>query len=279
MAVYAIGDIQGCYDELQALLEKLQFDPAKDKLWFVGDLVNRGPRSLDTLRFVASLGKRAITVLGNHDLHLLALASGNKSYKDSDDLNQVLEAPDRDELVHWLRHRPLMHQDAQLDFTMIHAGLPPQWDLQTARACASEVEAMLQGPDYRDFFDQMYGNKPNRWRPDLQGMDRLRFITNCFTRLRFVTKKGKLKLKLKGSPLGQKKKYIPWFAHPRRLTRNDRILFGHWSTLGYQEAQNTWALDTGCLWGGALTALRIDQDRPSPTQYQCQGQRDPAMFT
>lgn len=278
MAVYAIGDVQGCYDELQALLDSLQFDPANDRLWFVGDLVNRGPRSLDTLRYISSLGDNAICVLGNHDLHLLALAAGNERFRDSDDLNQVLDAPDRDELIHWLRHRPLMHIDKQLDFTMIHAGLPPQWDLSTARSCANEVEAVLQGPDYRDFFDQMYGNKPNRWDPELEGMDRLRFITNCFTRLRFVTRKGKLKLKLKGSPLGQKKKYIPWFSHPHRLTRNDRILFGHWSTLGYQVKQNTWALDTGCLWGGALTALRIDQDPPSPVQHQCQGQQDPAMF-
>ncbi|HEC06210.1 MAG TPA: symmetrical bis(5'-nucleosyl)-tetraphosphatase [Thiolapillus brandeum] len=278
MAVYAIGDIQGCYDELQALLDSLQFDPASDRLWFVGDLVNRGPRSLDTLRFVSSLGDRAITVLGNHDLHLLALASGNKRFKDSDDLNQVLDAPDRDELIHWLRHRPLMHHNKQLNFTMIHAGLPPQWDLTTAQACAREVEAVLRGPDYQDFFDRMYGNKPNRWDPERTGMDRLRFITNCFTRLRFVTKKGKLKLKLKGSPLGQKKKYIPWFAHPRRLTRNDRILFGHWSTLGYQHTQNTWALDTGCLWGGELTALRIDRSPPAPKQYQCEGQQDPTLF-
>ncbi|WP_457665306.1 symmetrical bis(5'-nucleosyl)-tetraphosphatase [Thiolapillus sp.] len=278
MAVYAIGDIQGCYDELQALLEQLRFDPADDRLWFVGDLVNRGPRSLDTLRFVSSLGDRAITVLGNHDLHLLALASGNKRFKDSDHLNQVLDAPDRDELISWLRHRPLMHHEKKLNFTMIHAGLPPQWNLATAQACAREVEAVLRGPDYREFFDQMYGNKPNRWDPDLEGMDRLRFITNCFTRLRFVTKKGKLKLKLKGTPLGQKKKYIPWFNHPHRLTRNDRILFGHWSTLGYQHRQNTWALDTGCLWGGALTALRIDQEPPEPAQYQCEGQQDPALF-
>ncbi len=278
MAVYAIGDIQGCYDELQALLGQLQFDPANDRLWFVGDLVNRGPQSLNTLRFVASLGDRAITVLGNHDLHLLALAAGNERFRDSDDLNQVLDAPDRDELIHWLRHRPLMHHDKQLNFTMIHAGLPPQWDLKTAQACAREVEAVLREPDCQDFFDRMYGNKPNRWDPELTGMGRLRFITNCFTRLRFVTKKGKLKLKLKGSPLGQKKKYIPWFAHPQRLTRNDRILFGHWSTLGYQHVQNTWALDTGCLWGGALTALRIDQDLPSPIQHQCQRRQDPAMF-
>jgi len=215
---------------------------------------------------------------GAYNAVMLALASGNKRFKDSNHLNQVLEAPDREELIHWLRHRPLMHRDGKLEFTMVHAGLPPQWDLTTARNCASEVEAVLRGSDYRVFFDQMYGNKPNRWDAALEGMDRLRFITNCFTRLRFVTRKGKLKLKLKGSPLGQKKKYIPWFAHPHRLTRNDRILFGHWSTLGYQVRHNTWALDTGCLWGGALTALRIDQDPPSPVQHQCQGQQDPAMF-
>lgn len=278
MAVYAIGDVQGCHEELRSLLDGLQFNPANDTLWFVGDLVNRGPRSLETLRFVASLGDRAITVLGNHDLHLLAMASGNKQFKDSDDLNQILEAPDRDELMHWLRHRPLMHHDQQLDFTMIHAGLPPQWDLTTAQSCAAEVEAVLRGADYPAFFNEMYGNKPNRWDPGLRGMDRLRFITNCFTRLRFVTNKGKLKLKLKGSPLGQKKKYIPWFAHPHRRTRNDRILFGHWSTLGYQQMQNTWALDTGCLWGGALTALRIDRNPPVPVQYQCTGQLNPALF-
>jgi bis(5'-nucleosyl)-tetraphosphatase (symmetrical) len=278
MAIYAIGDIQGCFDELQALLDKLRFDPSSDQLWFVGDLVNRGPKSLDTLRYVSSLGSSAITVLGNHDLHLLALASGNNRFRDSDDLNQILEAPDRDELIYWLRHRPLMHWNEQLGFSMIHAGLPPQWSLPTAQSCAAEVETVLRSDDYRVFFDQMYGNRPNRWNPELEGMDRLRFITNCFTRLRFVTKKGKLKLKLKGSPLGQKKKYIPWFAHPQRKTRNERILFGHWSTLGYQETQNTWALDTGCLWGGELTALRIDKSPASAIQYQCQGQQDPELF-
>ena len=233
MAVYAIGDIQGCYDELQALLERLNFDPSHDRLWFVGDLVNRGPRSLDTLRFVSSLGHHAITVLGNHDLHLLALASGNNRFKDSDHLNQVLEAPDRDELIHWLRHRPLLHHDEQLDFTMIHAGLPPQWDLATAKACAREVETVLQGPDYRDFFDRMYGNKPNRWDPTLSGMDRLRFITNCFTRLRFVTQKGKLKLKLKGSPLGRKENTCPGSSIPTvspGTNASFSVTGPHWAT-------------------------------------------------
>jgi len=278
MAVYAIGDVQGCYDELRRLLDQVRFDPAHDRLWFVGDLVNRGPNSLETLRFVKALGDGAVTVLGNHDLHLLALAAGNTRFQDSDDLAPVLAAPDREELIHWLRHRPLLHQDTALDFVMIHAGLPPQWDLATAKACAAEVEAVLRGPDHRAFFDRMYGNKPNRWDPRLTGMDRLRFITNAFTRLRFVSRKGKLKLKLKGPPGGHKAKFIPWFAHPHRRTRGVRILFGHWSTLGYREEENTWALDSGCLWGGRLTALRIDLGPPTPTHLPCPGRQNPADF-
>ena len=279
MAIYAIGDIQGCYDELRALLDQLQFDPASDRIWLVGDLVNRGPQSLETLRFVHSLGERAVCVLGNHDLHLLALASGNQRFKDSDDLNQVLEAPDRDELIHWLRHRPLLHHDAGLDFCMIHAGLPPQWDLATATACAREVEQVLRGPEHGYFFERMYGNMPNHWSGELEGMERWRFITNCFTRLRFVSRKGKLKLKLKGSPGSQKKKYMPWFLHHHRRTRNQRIVFGHWSTLGYQSVANVWGLDTGCLWGGKLTALRLDVADPYPVQYECPGRQNPADFS
>ncbi len=278
MATWVIGDIQGCYDELRALLDRLDFDPAADRLWFVGDLVNRGPRSLETLRFVRGLGDLATVVLGNHDLHLLALACGDGRSQPDEDLEAVLRAPDRDELIHWLRHRPLLHHDAALDFTLIHAGLPPQWDLQTAIACAREVEAVLRGEAHRDFFLQMYGNKPNRWDPELTGMDRWRFITNCFTRLRFVTRKGKLKLKLKGPPAGQKKKYVPWFLHPERRTRGERIVFGHWSTLGYSVAENTWGIDTGCLWGGKLTALRIDLPEPGPLQLPCAGAKDPMAY-
>ncbi len=278
MATWVIGDIQGCYDELRALLDRLDFDPLEDRLWFVGDLVNRGPRSLETLRFVKGLGELATVVLGNHDLHLLALACGDGRSPVDEDLEAVLRAPDRDELVHWLRHRPLLHHDAALGFTLIHAGLPPQWDLETAIACAREVETVLRGEAHGEFFRNMYGNKPNRWDPELTGMDRWRFITNCFTRLRFVTRKGKLKLKLKGPPAGQKKKYIPWFLHPDRRTRGERIVFGHWSTLGYSVAENTWGIDTGCLWGGKLTALRIDLPEPGPLQLPCTGARDPRQF-
>ncbi|MGE5625661.1 MAG: symmetrical bis(5'-nucleosyl)-tetraphosphatase, partial [Bacillota bacterium] len=169
MATFAVGDIQGCLDELKRLLERIGFDPADDLLWFTGDLVNRGPRSLETLRFVKRLGERAVCVLGNHDLHLLAVAEHKDKRRKSDTLDEVLEAPDRDELLHWLRHRPLLHHDAALGYTLIHAGLPPQWDLKTATACARELEAVLRGPDYAEFFEHMYGDKPRRWSPELEG--------------------------------------------------------------------------------------------------------------
>ena len=273
MATYAIGDIQGCYDELQRLLERLDFSETRDQLWFVGDLVNRGPNSLEVLRLVKSLGDAAVTVLGNHDLHLLALAHGNPKHKHSSNLNDILGAPDRDELIYWLRHRPLLHRDKKLAFTMIHAGLPPQWTMKTARACAREVENVLRGDQHVEYFLDMYGNEPRIWDQDLQGMARWRFITNCFTRLRFCAPDGSLQLQRKGAPDSDTHKHVPWFAHPQRASRKKRILFGHWSTLGFNASHNTWALDTGCLWGGKLTALRID---PHALQLPCPGQRDPA---
>ena len=273
MATYAIGDIQGCYDELQRLLERLDFSETRDQLWFVGDLVNRGPNSLEVLRLVKSLGDAAVTVLGNHDLHLLALAHGNPKHKHSSNLNDILGAPDRDELIYWLRHRPLLHRDKKLAFTMIHAGLPPQWTMKTARACAREVESVLRGDQHVEYFLDMYGNEPRIWDQDLQGMARWRFITNCFTRLRFCAADGSLQLQRKGAPDSDSQKHVPWFAHPQRASRKKRILFGHWSTLGFNASHNTWALDTGCLWGGKLTALRID---PHALQLPCPGQRDPA---
>jgi len=278
MPVYAFGDIQGCHDELQALLELLRFDPAADRLWFVGDLVNRGPKSLEVLRFVKGLGDAAVTVLGNHDLHLLALAAGNDKHKDEASLDPVLHAPDRDELLHWLRHRPLLHTDPALDFTMIHAGLSPDWDLATASACARELEAALQGDEHLAYFLDMYGNKPDHWDPALSGQERLRFITNCFTRLRYLNSDGSLALKEKGPPGSQQGGRLPWFEHPARLTRNTRILFGHWSTLGYVNSHNVWALDTGCLWGGTLTALRIDLPEPRPLHMPCTAQQDPRRY-
>jgi bis(5'-nucleosyl)-tetraphosphatase (symmetrical) len=276
VATYVIGDVQGCHDELLALLDRIGFDPAADRLWFVGDLVNRGPKSLESLRFVRDLGDLAVTVLGNHDLHLLAIAAGNDSKHNGDPgLEAVLAAPDRQELLDWLRHRPLLHRDPELGFTMIHAGLPPQWDIATAAACAREVEERLRSDDHLAYFLDMYGNKPRRWDPSLGGMKRLRFITNCLTRLRYCTMDGSLAMKDKGPPGTQGEGRIPWYSHPARASREERIVFGHWSTHGYAAVHNVWSIDTGCLWGGALTALRIDGPAPEPVHYPCRGQANP----
>lgn len=278
MAVYAVGDIQGCYDELRRALDGVAFDPNGDRLWCVGDLVNRGPQSLEVLRFVRDLGDNAICVLGNHDLHLLALANGNDRHKDEGSLQAILAAPDREALLHWLRHRPLAHFDDQLGFLMIHAGLPPQWDLATTLGCAAEVEQVLRSDGHTDYFQHMYGNKPDRWDPMLSGMERWRFITNCLTRLRFCEPDGRLALKEKGPPGSQLAGRLPWFEHPQRASRDLRIVFGHWSTLGFRATDNVWALDTGCLWGGALTLLRLDQEPPLQRSMPCGGWQDPAHF-
>jgi bis(5'-nucleosyl)-tetraphosphatase (symmetrical) len=270
MSIYAIGDIQGCYDELQRLLEKIDFDPSKDKLWFAGDLVNRGPKSLQVLRFVKSLGDRAVTVLGNHDLHLLALSQGNRSHNKYGTLKEILDAPDKLELIEWLRHRPMMAHHAKKGFSMVHAGLPPQWDLATAMACAQELETVLRGDKFGQFCQVMYGDKPDLWSHKLNGMARLRFITNCFTRLRYCTRDGRISLADKGPPEEQSNGVIPWFDVPGRLTKNERILFGHWSTLGYRQTANVCSLDSGCFWGGKLTALRLRKTKPSePYQVSC----------
>jgi bis(5'-nucleosyl)-tetraphosphatase (symmetrical) len=274
VAVYAIGDIQGCYDELQALLAQLAFDPAQDRLWFVGDLVNRGPKSLETLRYVRGLGDVAVSVLGNHDLHLIAAAYGHAPEHDDHTLDAILAAPDRDELIDWLCQRPLLHHDAALGFTLLHAGLPPQWDLALAQACASEVEAVLRGPRRREFLAQMYGNKPRKWKEDLAGIDRLRFITNCFTRMRFCDKKGRLDLKSKGAPGSQPAGQMPWYQVPGRASSELNIVFGHWSTHGACNEPGIYPIDTGCLWGGTLTALRID-GTPQHISLPCKGQRKP----
>ncbi|MGH8321900.1 MAG: symmetrical bis(5'-nucleosyl)-tetraphosphatase [Gammaproteobacteria bacterium] len=260
MAIFAIGDIQGCYDELRRLLDRVRFNPAEDTLWLTGDLVNRGPRSLDVLRFVKGLDEHAICVLGNHDLHLLALAAGVDKHKPADTLDAVLSAPDRDELLDWLRHRPLLHHDAALGYTLIHAGVPPQWDLETAAACAHELESVLRDGGHRDFLADMYGNQPNHWSPALSGMQRLRFIVNCFTRLRFCTADGRLDFTSKGAPGSQPESFMPWFEVPERASATLHILFGHWSALGEVKGHNIYPLDTGCVWGGRLTALRLDGD-------------------
>ncbi|MFI3157781.1 MAG: symmetrical bis(5'-nucleosyl)-tetraphosphatase [Methylococcaceae bacterium] len=257
MAIYAIGDIQGCFDELLRLLDTLSFNEQSDQLWFAGDLVNRGPKSLETLRFVKSLGDSAITVLGNHDLHLLVASCAPKIANKKDTLLPILEAPDRDELIHWLRHRPLFHFND--DFCLVHAGLPPQWDLKRTQKMALLAEQALQAADYQVFLKQMYGNKPNLWSSGLKGVDKLRFIINCFTRMRYCDVNGRLDF-VQSGPIGsQPKNLVPWFEVPKRKNADMRIIFGHWSTLGYYEGPNCYAIDTGCLWGGQLTALRLGE--------------------
>ncbi|MBI5461769.1 MAG: symmetrical bis(5'-nucleosyl)-tetraphosphatase [Gammaproteobacteria bacterium] len=274
MAVYAIGDIQGCYRELQHLLDYLRFDPAHDRLWFAGDLVNRGPHSLETLRFVRNLGDAALTVLGNHDLHLLAAADDPARIKAGDTLHPILDATDREELLAWLRHQPLLHHDATLGFTLVHAGLPPQWDLAQAQACAHEVETVLRGADHADYFAHMYGNGPTLWAEELSGWERLRFITNCLTRLRYCDNDGHTALAFKGAPGSQPEGFLPWFSLPQRRTRDLNILFGHWSTLGPRDDPGIYPLDGGCLWGGQLTALRLD-GKPQWLRIPCVGIRSP----
>jgi len=281
MTIYAIGDVQGCYEQLQALLQQLQVDYQQDTLWFTGDLVNRGPHSAEVVRFVKSLGECAVTVLGNHDLHLLAVAYGHQPEKKDDSLQSILSAPDRQELLDWIRTRPLLHHDAQRKITLIHAGLAPQWSLDDAIACAREVESALRSDNFNEFLAAMYGNEPDRWDPGLTQWERLRFIVNCFTRLRYVNGNGKLKLKVKGAPGTQPKGYVPWFQAPDRQSAQAKFIFGHWSTLGFYMAANVIALDTGCLWGGRLTAINIDQlvsgAKVVPVAVPCVEQRKPEL--
>ena len=259
MAIYAIGDVQGCYDTLRRLLDLLHFDPARDRLWFAGDLVNRGPQSLQTLRFVSGLGQAALSVLGNHDLHLLALANGGRKGK-RDTLEQVLAAADRDQLLEWLRRQPLLQESPGKDLALLHAGLPPQWDLPLARCCAREAEAVLRGPDYAALLREMYGDQPDQWNAQLEGLPRLRFTINCFTRLRYCDARGRLDFGPKGAPGSQAAGLLPWFAVPRRRSSTTTLIFGHWSTLGqiHWPQHRVYGLDTGAIWGGKLTALRID---------------------
>ena len=259
MSHYAIGDVQGCYSQLLVLLKKINFDPSKDKLWFTGDLVNRGPQSLQVLRFVKSLGEKAITVLGNHDLHLLAIAAGKQQQKKQDTLDEILNAPDCKELCDWLRQQPLIHHDEKLNYTLVHAGLAPQWDLEQALRYAHEVETVLRNENYKIFFEHLYGNQPDCWQNTLTGWDRLRVITNYLTRLRFCTTDGKMDLKQKESAESIDKNYLSWFKIPQRANKNLNIIFGHWAALnGNATTENIFALDTGCVWGNCLTAMRLE---------------------
>jgi len=259
MATYAIGDVQGCLDELRALLEALRFDRTNDDLWFVGDLVNRGPASLATLRFVRDLGDRAVVVLGNHDLHLLALALGFAKRREDDTLDEVIAAPDRDELLDWLRRRPMIHVAG--NWTLVHAGLLPQWDIARAKSLAEEVEAQLRGPGYGEFLATLYGSRPDRWSENLSGADRLRVIVNAMTRLRFCTPEGIMEFQTKGESAQAPEGYLPWFDVPGRKSAGSTVVCGHWSALGLRLAPNLLALDSGCVWGGRLSAIRLEDRR------------------
>jgi bis(5'-nucleosyl)-tetraphosphatase (symmetrical) len=274
---YAIGDVQGCYDELLALVSKLSFSADRDQLWFVGDLVNRGPASLQVLRFVRALGDNAIVVLGNHDLHLLAVAHGARKNRKSDTLDDVLTAPDREALLEWLITRPLAylhpesgHRKADL---MVHAGLVPQWTLAATLRLASEVELLLR-KDPANLFEHMYGDEPEQWRDDLSGMDRVRFTINVLTRIRVCTAQGQVDLKMKGKAPPPTSPYQPWFDAPQRASREARVIFGHWSALGFVHRNSVVGLDSGCVWGGALTAFDLDAER-APITVPCGGYQLP----
>ena len=251
MATYAIGDVQGCFDELQRLLAEMRFERKADRLWFVGDLVNRGPKSLQVLRFVRELGERAITVLGNHDLHLVTQFEGFERSRKDDTFRDVLAAPDARELVDWLRQRPMMHVEGR--YAMVHAGLLPQWTIEKALSLGREVERALAAPDYRDFLANMYGAKPDHWSDQLAGWDRLRAIVNAMTRMRFCTAEGRMDLHATGRrpPAG----FRAWYE----LRRDEETLVcGHWSALGLKLTEHVAALDSGCVWGGKLSALRLE---------------------
>ncbi|MEH6579608.1 MAG: symmetrical bis(5'-nucleosyl)-tetraphosphatase [Amphritea sp.] len=261
MATYAIGDIQGCYTEFKALLEKVNFS-SDDQLWVAGDMVNRGPESLATLRHLMAMGDQAKVVLGNHDLHLLAIHFNTTHPRRSDTIHDILEAPDRHELMEWLRHQPLIVTDQRLGFAMVHAGIPPKWSIKKARRRAREVEQVLQSTLAREYFRHMYGNTPDHWSKSLEGWERLRMITNYFTRMRFCNSKGRLDFSVKGGLHNQPEGFKPWFEHHGQAVTNGRIIFGHWAALeGKAEHDNVYALDTGCVWGNELTALRLEDQQ------------------
>lgn len=260
MAIYAIGDIQGCFDELLHLLEKIQFNEKNDQLWFVGDLVNRGAKSLETLRFIKQLGNCAVTVLGNHDVHLLVAAHFPERVKHKDTIRAIFDAPDCEEMLTWLRNRPLFHYDENLKTGLVHAGLPPQWDLAKTKMMARLGEAALQAND-KNFLAQLYGDLPNFWSEELTGMELIRFIFNCFTRMRFCTESGQLDFAYNGELGSQPANLKAWFSLSNRKTADVKLVFGHWAALGFYQENNCFGIDTGCVWGNELTALRLDSGK------------------
>lgn len=278
MAVYAIGDIQGCYDELRELLTHIKFKSDRDQLWFCGDIVNRGPKSLKTLRFIRSLEENANTVLGNHDLHLLATAYDHRKPGRKDTLDKILLAKDSEQLLDWLRHRPLVMHDEEKDVTLFHAGIHPAWNIKKTLKLANEVEQILQSDRHIYFYKNMYGDKPTTWNDSLSGWPRYRFITNILTRLRYCDIHGRPALNAKGAPGSQAKHLMPWYEVPNRKTRNDTLIFGHWSTLphaGRKPVNNTYAIDSGCLWGGYLTAMKVGKKKVKYTRMNCPGAQKP----
>ncbi len=262
MSTYLIGDVHGCYDELTALLERVAFDPATDTLWLTGDLVARGPGSLEVLRFVRSLGDSVRMVLGNHDLHLLAVYAGISRNKPKDRISPLLEADDADLLINWLRRQPLLQVDEDKKLVMAHAGITPQWDIATAKACARDVEAVLSSDSYPLFLDAMYGDMPNNWSEELTGLARLRFITNALTRMRYCFPNGQLDMFCKDAPQNAPAPLKPWFNIPGPVSEQYSIVFGHWASLeGKGTPEHIYALDTGCCWGGDLTCLRWEDQQ------------------
>lgn len=260
MANYIVGDIQGCFDELQLLLKKAKFKPKKDKIWFAGDLVARGPKSLETLRFVKSLGDSAVTVLGNHDLHLLAVSLGVHPQKKKDRTLAIFSAPDREELLTWLRHQPLLAEHDE--FVVCHAGISPQWNRKAAKSASKEIEKYLQSDDWQTLITEMYANSPDYWDDGLQGIERYRYIINAFTRMRFCHQDGRLDMlcKLPPEEMGSEK-LVPWFKLKQRAKFDKTILFGHWAALSGYENKEVIGLDTGCVWGGSLTMIRWEDKR------------------
>ena len=261
MAIYAVGDVQGCFDDLRTKLDEVEFDTNKDTLWLTGDLISRGPKSLKTLRFLFSIRDSIITVLGNHDLHLLALAHNKEHRKNFGvpaDLQEILDASDKNDLLDWLLHQPLMHYDLVEDTVLSHAGVYPLWSLKKAFKFAQEVEKTLLKDKKRNaFFANMYGNQPNLWHDKLEGFERLRFITNAFTRMRYVSKQARLDLKFKGQPRRKPRTLLAWFDYPERRLADTKIIFGHWASLGHYQKDNIHCIDSGCVWGNELTLIKL----------------------
>lgn len=256
MAIYAIGDLQGCYKSFLSLLDLTGFDAANDKLWLVGDIVNRGHDSLSLLRFLRAAGESVKLVLGNHDLHLLMVAEGVTRQRSGDTLQDILNAPDRNELLHWLRHQALLHVEGE--YVLVHAGLLPGWSVKQAQQLAREVETELQQENFPAVFSQLYGDEPSSWNENLKGFERLRVIVNAMTRMRVCTLDGRMNFRYKGGEQNIPVNYLPWFKVPDRASQNAVIVCGHWSALGLKIQHNLIALDTGCLWGGSLTAVRLE---------------------